>query len=140
MVLFVRVSVDVRATKVSVPVGNVKSDVPVVFKVSVLASVPNETVFPLGIVKVPVVLVTMSPFTLSALKAYAEEDSWILEVNVSPSNVISRYIESELKSMSDEANVVTDPIFALKIPFVTVRFWLSDHAGDPSWVPELAAS
>jgi hypothetical protein len=74
IVLFVRVWDEVVSARVIVPDGSVASVVPVVVSVRGLAPLvvkasAKEIVFPSGIVSVPVVSVTVSPPTFSALKA-----------------------------------------------------------------------
>ena len=84
-------------------------------------------------VRVPVVLVTVRPATVSAFIAYGTAANLTLGV-ISPSELklIPRYKLSVLKSTPAEANVVTDPNETRNIPAVTCTlFWVSVHGLAP---------
>ncbi len=122
IVLLVNTSFPASVARVPV-VGSVTPVVPVVVSVSALApTVVNapakEIVVLLGIVSVPVVLVTVRPPTVFALKAYGTEANRIRgSISPSPLNSTVRYQESSLKSREDIDECV--PKAALNIPSVT---------------------
>jgi hypothetical protein len=130
IVLLFKVCCEVVSTKVTEPEGNVTLVASVTVKVKgklplVVKASPKLMTFPFGMVKVPVVSVTVRPFTFSALKAYGTAVNRIRgSISPSPLNSTPRKILSVLKFMLPGSSV-TAPSGARKIPSTTGRLWVS---------------